>query len=175
VIDEPEPNALALPGGTILVTSGLLAQVVSENELALVLGHELGHYRARDHLRGLGRGLAADLVLGALGGSGELVAGLGSFAGALAQRGFDRRQESRADAFGLRLVHAEYGHVAGAGDLFARLEQQRGAPGAGRRLAGYLETHPLHGDRVAALAAEAEANGWAAEGKLTAWAAPAPE
>ncbi|TMA32368.1 MAG: heavy metal-binding domain-containing protein [Deltaproteobacteria bacterium] len=48
VLDEPDPNALALPGGTILVTSGLLAQVASENELALVLGHELGHYRARD-------------------------------------------------------------------------------------------------------------------------------
>jgi len=177
VLDEPDPNALALPGGTILVTSGLLERVASENELALVLGHELGHYRARDHLRGLGRGLATGLVLGALGDSGELVSGLGEFAGALAERGFDRHQESRADAFGLALVHAEYGHVAGAGDFFARLsqEQRGGAPAAGRRLAGYFETHPLHADRVAALAEEATSHGWATEGPLAPLGMPAPD
>ena len=176
VLDEPDPNALALPGGTILVTSGLLAQVASENELALVLGHELGHYRARDHLRGLGRGLATSLVLGALGSSGEPVAGLGAFAGGVAQRGFDRRQESAADVFGLALVQAEYGHVAGAGDFFARLARwQRDAPAEGRRLAGYFDTHPLSEDRVTALAAEAAAHGWPTEGRLTPWPTPAPE
>ena len=176
VLDEPDPNALALPGGAILVTTGLLDQVASENELALVLGHELGHFRARDHLRGLGRGLAAQLVLGALGGSGELVSGLSSFAGALAQRGFDRRQESQADAFGLSLVHAEYGHVAGARDFFTRLAgSQREVPARERRLARYLDTHPLHEDRVEALAAEAAAHGWATEGPLTPWVRPGAE
>ena len=169
VLDEPDPNALALPGGAILVTTGLLEQVGSENELALVLGHELGHYRDRDHLRGLGRGLATQLVLGALGSSGEIVSGLSSVAGALAQRGFDRRQESQADAFGLALVHAEYGHVAGARDFFARFASSQHATGAGRRLAGYLETHPLYEDRVAALEAGAAAHGFSTEGPLTPW------
>src|SRR5688572_12316741 len=173
--DEPDPNALALPGGAILVTSGLLDQVGSENELAQVLGHELGHFRDRDHLRGLGRGLAAQLVLGAIGGSGEIVSGLSAFAGALAQRGFDRRQEQQADAFGLALVQAEYGHVAGAGDFFARLASAPSAPGAGRRIAGYLETHPLHEDRVAALAAGAAARGYPTEGPLTPWVRPSAE
>ena len=173
---EPDPNALALPGGAILVTSGLLEQVGSENELAQVLGHELGHFRDRDHLRGLGRGLAAQLVLGAIGGSGELVSGLSAFAGALAQRGFDRRQERQADAFGLALVQAEYGHVAGAGDFFARLApSDHEVPAAGRRLARYLETHPSHEDRISALAAEAKANGWPTAGPLTPWVAPSTE
>jgi Zn-dependent protease with chaperone function len=168
VIDVGDPNALALPGGVILVTSGLLEQVASENELALVLGHELGHYHARDHLRGLGRGLAAELVIGALGRGGELVSSLGRFAGALAQRGFDRRQERAADAFGLALVQNEYGHVAGAGDFFARLAQQeRSAADAGDRFAAYFETHPLSADRVAALDAEAALNGWPTAGALT--------
>ncbi len=175
VLDESDPNALALPGGAILVTSGLLEQVESENELALVLGHELGHYRARDHLRGLGRGLAAELLLGALGGSGALVSGLSALAGDLAQRSFDRRQESAADAFGLALVQAEYGHVAGARDFFARLSQEPAAAGAGRRLAGYLDTHPLRADRVAALDAEAAAHGWAAHGSITPWSIPRAE
>jgi len=174
VLDDAEPNAIALPGGGILVTTGLLAQVANENELALVLGHELGHYHGRDHLRGLGRGLATQLVLGALsGGGGEVVAGLAATAGQLAQRGFDRSQESRADAFGLALVHAEYGHVAGAGDFFTRLAESR-ATGATGRLAGYLATHPLHADRVTALHAEAAARGWASEGPLTPLAIPTP-
>lgn len=176
VLDEPGPNALALPGGAILVTAGLLEQVASENELAHVLGHELGHFRDRDHLRGLGRGLAAQLVLGAIGGSGELVSGLSALAGSLAQRGFDRRQERQADAFGLALVQAEYGHVAGAGDFFARLAgAEPETPARGRRLARYLDTHPAHDDRVAALAAAARANGWPPEGPLTPWVKPSAE
>ena len=177
VLDEPDPNALALPGGAIVVTTGLLDAVGSENELAQVLGHELGHFRDRDHLRGLGRGLAVQLVLGALGGSGELVSGLSGFAGALAQRGFDRRQESQADAFGLSLVQAEYGHVAGARDFFARIasSQRDDAPAAGHRLARYLDTHPLHEDRLAALEAEAAAHGWPTQGELTPWVKPAAE
>ena len=42
VLDDPEPNALALPGGWFAVTAGLLDEAGRENELALVLGHELG-------------------------------------------------------------------------------------------------------------------------------------
>ena len=91
---------------------------------------------------GSGAALALQLVLGALGGSGEIVSGLAAFAGALAQRGFDRRQESEADAFGLALVHAEYGHVAGA----ARLLRAARARGARRAAAGpparALPRHP---------------------------------
>jgi Zn-dependent protease with chaperone function len=170
VLDESDPNALALPGGVVLVTSGLLEQVASENELALVLGH----YHARDHLRGLGRALALQLVLGALGGE-QIVTGLAGFAGALAQRGFDRRQESDADAFGLALVHAEYGHVAGAGDFFARLAERAGEAEPGAQLEGYLDTHPLHAERAAALRAEAEARGWASEGAITPWVMPPAE
>ena len=53
-------------------------------------------------------------------------------------------------------MHAEYGHVAGARDFFARLARApEDARRGERRLARYLDTHPLHADRVAALAAEA--------------------
>ena len=56
--DSDVANAMALPGGLIIVTQGLLDEVQSENELAFVVGHELGHFRNRDHLRALGRGIA---------------------------------------------------------------------------------------------------------------------
>ena len=45
-------NAVALPGGNIVVFAGLLKEIKSENELAMILGHELGHFAHRDHLRG---------------------------------------------------------------------------------------------------------------------------
>jgi Zn-dependent protease with chaperone function len=148
-----------------VVSAGLLEQTASENELALVVGHELGHFRNRDHLRGLGRGVAFGLVLATLSASGAgSGADLASLAGQLAQRSFDRDQEVDADAFGLALVAAEYGHVAGASDFF------RKTPGAGgllgERMESYLSTHPLHEDRIEALTALAAERGWPTQGAL---------
>jgi Zn-dependent protease with chaperone function len=57
IIPDPRINAMALPGGNIVVFSALIKETGSENELAFVLAHELGHFANRDHLRGLGRRL----------------------------------------------------------------------------------------------------------------------
>jgi len=156
VLDEALPNAFAFPGGRVILTRGLLDQVESENELAFILGHELGHYRGRDHLSGLGRGLALSLVMAALGGGAEL-AGL---AAVMAQRGFDRDQEREADAFGLSLVATEYGHVAGAWDLFEHLPDPESV--FERGVGSYLATHPLDDERIAALQALARERDWSA-------------
>jgi predicted Zn-dependent protease len=165
VLEALEPNAVAFPGGWIVVTGGLLDQAESENELALVLGHELGHYAARDHLRGLGRGVALSLVLGAMGSGGETVAGLASLASDLTGRRFDRDQESAADAFGLALLHAEYGHVAGAADFFARQARASDRHDGGA-FGVYFSTHPLHADRVDALERLAHERGWRGDGAV---------
>jgi Zn-dependent protease with chaperone function len=163
VWEESEANAVALPGGVIVLTTGLLEQVESENELAFVLGHELGHFHNRDHLRGLGRGLAFSLVLAALGFSGSGSATqLAALAGQFTQRGFNREQESEADRFGLALVVAEYGHTAGASDLFEHLAQPDDALGV--VLSSYLSTHPVHADRIDDLDATARAAGWPLRG-----------
>jgi len=165
ILEEETPNALAFPGGLIAVTAGLLDQATSENELAFVIGHELGHYRGRDHLRGLGRGVALGLVFAALGvADAGAAGGFATLAGELTSRGFDREQESEADDFGLSLVHAEYGHVAGAGDFFRRLPQQETAV---ERLAGYLSTHPLSSERIDEMLELASARGWPLTGLLT--------
>jgi Zn-dependent protease with chaperone function len=163
--EESTPNALAFPGGLVVVTSGLLEQVESENELAFVLGHELGHFRHRDHLRGIGRGVAFALVMGALGlgGSGG-AAQLATLSGQLAARGFDRDQESDADRFGLLLVQQEYGHLAGAWDFFERLPDPGGF--AEKEIVHYLATHPLNEERIQALHALALERGWSREGTV---------
>lgn len=165
VWEEETPNAFALPGGWVGVTTGLLGVVESENELAFVLGHEIGHFRHRDHLKGLGRGLALGAVLSAVGLSGVGAAGnLAGLAGGLAQRSFDRAQESRADAFGLEVVAAEYGHVAGAAEFFRRAPEAGSL--LGTRLEAYLSTHPVSEARIAALDELAAARGLAREGPL---------
>ena len=164
LMDSEQPNALAFPGGLILVTTALLDDVVSENELAFVLGHELGHYRGRDHLQSLGRGLAVGLVMAALGRSGT-TADLVALSGQLSSRSFGREQESEADAFGLALVEAEFGHVNGATEFFNRLPSPQTA--LERSLATYLATHPLTDARVDAMERLARKNTWSTEGELT--------
>lgn len=164
VSDDDMPNALAFPGGLIVITRGLIDGVETENELAFVLAHEIGHFRNRDHLRGLGRSAAIALVIGTItsGGSG----GFGFGVADLALKAFGREQESGADRFGLELLHAEYGHVADAWRFFERIEARYGS---GSALINYLETHPLPGDRVEELRQYAEERGWPVEGTRTPW------
>jgi Zn-dependent protease with chaperone function len=160
--DSDVANAMALPGGLIIVTQGLLDQVESENELAFVLGHELGHFRNRDHLRALGRGLVLSIFFAVI--TGNDVAGLGINATDIALRGFSREQETKADAFGLAIVHSEYGHVNQAARLFERWDT---ADEDSLAIITYLSTHPQPGDRVERLRAIAERDGWRTEGPTT--------
>lgn len=157
-----DPNAMALPGGLVVVTQGLLDDVSSENELAFILGHELGHFRNRDHLRALGRGLVFSLFFAAI--TGGDVAGLGINVADVTLRGFNRKQESSADEFGLAVVYAEYGHVNEASRLLQKLA---GEDQPGFIAGGYLATHPRPGDRVAQLRELAARQGWPVAGIVT--------
>jgi predicted Zn-dependent protease len=155
------PNAMALPGGLILVTDGLLDRVGSENELAFVLGHELGHFHNRDHLRRLGRGMVYGLLMAALTG-GDPSLDPATFAGDLANRGFDREHERQADHFGLSLLQAEYGHVDGSWNFFESLLAEE----SDKILIIYLSTHPANATRIQELKIFAKEKGWPLEGEL---------
>jgi Zn-dependent protease with chaperone function len=164
VMEEQDPNAFAVPGGMIYVTRGLLESVESENELAFVLGHEIGHFRSRDHLRSLGRGLLVSLTLSALIG-GSAAESVPRVVTKLAENGFARDQEREADAFGIALVQAEYGHVAGTDGFFRRIPDA--TAGIGDELGSYLATHPVSEARIEALRGLARDNGWSLTGDLT--------
>lgn len=159
--DSTLVNALAFPGGLIIVTSGLLDEVASENELAFVLAHELGHFRNRDHLRALGRSTVLSLFFSVVMGSDA--SGISIKVADLTLRGFSRTQESRADAFGLALVQAEYGHVNDAWRLFERDM----ADGDLADIFIYVSTHPDSGDRVENLRRQAEREGWPTSGEVS--------
>ena len=113
VLDSPEINAFALPGGFVYVTRGIMAYLDSEADLAGVLGHEIGHVTARHGAqratsqRNASAGVLAATVLGVLvegvtGVSGAAQAasqiGQGMAAGRLAS--YSREQETQADQLG---------------------------------------------------------------------------
>lgn len=137
-------NAAALPGGHIVVFSGLLQKVRSENELSMVLAHELGHFAHRDHLRGLGRGLGfavvVQLLLGANSAGAEFVSNLSL---PLMAR-YSKAQEIAADEFAVDLTAARYGHAGGCSDFFTRLAAETGGT-----LPYLLASHPHPADRIA--------------------------
>lgn len=161
--EHDDPNAAALPGGSILVTTALLEAVESENELAFVLGHELGHFKHRDHLRRLGRGVVYGLALAAISDSGASVPDLSTLAGDLTARSFDRDHERAADHFGLELVAAEYGHVDATWRFFERLARQDAKLDG---VVAYLSTHPASAERITDIKQYAAQRGWPLEGTL---------
>ena len=137
-------NAAALPGGHMLVFTGLLAEMTSENELAFVLAHELGHYAHRDHLRGLGRALvlmtASTVLLGADNSINSMI-GQGMM---LTELSFSRQQETQADEFALETLFCHYGHVADAASFFSKIPKD-GDPG---RFGHYFASHPENRRRI---------------------------
>ena len=162
-IDDSEvANAMALPGGLIVVTQGLLDEVQSENELAFVLGHELGHYRNRDHIRALGRAIVLGMFFAVA--SGGDIANLGINVTDLALRGFNRKQELAADEFGLAMVYTHYGHVNESWRLFERWDD---GDDSLLDIVSYTSTHPQPDDRIEGLEKLALQEGWPLLGTVT--------
>lgn len=124
-VPEDVVNAIAIPGDRIIIYDGLLQEMDSENELAMVLGHELGHFANRDHLRGLGRQIAVRLALAYfLGDAGTIGAIATSSTTMIANAQFSQTQEYQADEVGVTLLNQLYGHAAGATDFFQNLVEK---------------------------------------------------
>lgn len=139
VVPSDMVNAFALPDGTVLLNTGLLARLESENGLAFILGHEMAHIRNRDALRGLGRAMAYQMVAEAVGFGSEQVF---SDPAQLSELAFSRGQEERADREGMDTVQKLYGHVGGYDEFFRIMQRER----AQEAWAAYFSTHP-HDDR----------------------------
>lgn len=147
VVENSEKNALALPGGNIVIYTGLLNEIESENELAMIMAHELGHFHNRDHLRGLGRSflffMTTTLLLGGDSGGAKILVN----SSGILQNNYSRDQEYAADRFALELLVKKYGHAGGATEFFKRLAAKETLP----QLVHYLSTHPASEKRITAL------------------------
>ncbi|MEM1240550.1 MAG: M48 family metallopeptidase [Cyanobacteria bacterium P01_H01_bin.26] len=171
ILDETIPNAMVSPGGHIFVTTGLLDDLETENELAFILSHELGHYENRDALRGLGRSLVLLSLNGLLGLSGVQLPSVLTGSLNLADLHYSRDQERRADIYAIEITHQRYGHLGHALGFFERLSAEELDLEALARIREWQSTHPLTQSRIEDLEALAEERGWALEGKVT----PIPE
>lgn len=157
-VDDDEVNAYATLGGVIRVHRGLLERLKTENALAFIIGHEMGHIMARDVARASGGGLLVALTLSALAGlTGiESLAGLGQQAASLTLLRFSRDAERQADRVGVALVGRHYGHLGGIREVFTEIAAYENEQLHGINVPEFLRTHPEGHNREATLPKLAE-------------------
>lgn len=150
VVDDPTPNAFALPGGFIFVTRGLLGMMRNEAELMSVLGHEIGHVTARHSVTLISRAQLAQIGLGVGAILSPTVARLGDLAGgglSLLFLHYGRDAERQADDLGFRYMLQQGYDARQMINVFAAL--QRAGEAAGQSpLPSWLATHPYPQERI---------------------------
>ncbi len=159
VVNDPQPNAFALPGGFIYVTRGLLPLMHNEAELATVLGHEAGHVTAKHSVTQMSRAQLAQLGLGL---GSILVPALQKFGGAagvgmqLLFLKYGRDDERQADDLGFKYALANRYDVRQMEDVFQALGRTQEAAGQSP-LPTWESTHPGTAERIEAARARAAA------------------
>ncbi len=153
VFDDPTPNAFALPGKKIGVHTGMFQIAENQDQLAAVMGHEVGHVLAK---HGAERVSQSTLLEGGLGAAGSLFGGgqkaqiamgaLGLGAQYGVQLPHSRKHESEADTIGLDLM-AKAGFRP---EESVKLWQNMGAAGGGQP-PEFMSTHPSHSTRIKGL------------------------
>ena len=147
LIGSNELNAFCMPGGKIAFYFGILSKLqLSDDEVAIVMGHEIGHALLEHARERMGKSMATRgaIELGAalfgLGNVGRGVAGMGE---QLLSLRFSRDDEAQADALGLVLAaRAGYDPHAGVTLWQKMLSSRRGAPPQ------WMSTHPSGEDRI---------------------------
>ncbi len=163
VADVEDPNAFALPGGYVYVTRGLLALINSEDELACVIGHEIGHVAARHAVQQVSRAAPFGILTGITAGVtslaspllGQIVGGIGGLASGLVLSPFNREQEREADRIGQQLSAAAGWDPAAMSTFLHTLEREESLRGGAPRKFDFLATHPSTPERVGNTAAYA--------------------
>ncbi|RRN59365.1 M48 family peptidase [Pseudoxanthomonas sp. SGNA-20] len=156
VFVDDTPNAFALPGGKVGVHTGMFKVAKNQDQLAAVLGHEIGHVYARHTNERVSRQAATSGVLGLLGAVAGARYGDGASqaitqgGGTLAQLGlllpFSRNQEAESDQIGQQLMAQAGFDPAEAVNLWQNM-----IDGAGSRQPEWLSTHPDPQNRIASL------------------------
>jgi len=152
VVDDPTPNAFALPGGYIFVTRGLLALLTSEAQLAAVLGHEIGHVTARHSVAQMSRAQLAQLGLGLGMILSPEIAQLGDLLGSGLQLLFlkyGRDDERQSDELGFRYM-LEVGYDVDETDDVFRALLAAGEQAGASPLPSWLSSHPTEAERIRA-------------------------
>ena len=145
--DRRTVNAFALPGGQIFITEALMGLLKTEDELAGVLGHEIGHVLGRHSAERIAKQQLTQNLIGAVvvgSGGGYDTAQIAQMVGNLINMKYGREDELESDALGLRLMR-EAGYDARAMiTVMQKLEKASG----GSRQPEFASTHPNPGKRT---------------------------
>ena len=144
LVERPEVNAFAAPGGIVVVFTGLMARAGSPEEVAGVLAHEIAHVELRHSLRQIVKTAGLRVIVAALAGD---YSALGGWAAQLGELKFSRDAERDADARGLQRLTEARIDPAGMVRFFETLSASEGAKGP--QPATMLSTHPATGERLA--------------------------
>jgi predicted Zn-dependent protease len=148
VVNDPNINAFAIPGGHVYVNTGLIQNADNAAELAGVMAHEISHVLARHSTEQISRqygiSVLASLVLGQNASqlsqlAAQIVAG-----GAMAR--FSREAEREADAIGIQAMSAAGYNPTGMATMFEELLEHRQSRPAG--VEQFFSTHPLTEERI---------------------------
>ena len=150
VVEMGEPNAFALPGGFVYVSRGLLALANSEDELAGVVGHEIGHVAARHSVRRMSAAAPFAIVAGITGGAvglvsdslGDAVAAIPSLAGKAFLAPYSRQQEREADDVGVDIMAKAGWDPSGLSTFLHTLQRQEELQLGESRQPGFFDSHP---------------------------------
>ena len=155
--NDEDINACAYPGGTVVVNKGLLDKASSDDEIAGVIAHEIGHVIHRDTLKRMAHSMGVWAMLQFLLGISnpkdiENIASALKLAGNLESLQYNRSQETAADLMGVKLcVESDY-----RGDaiiaFFERL--QKNPASSDNKIFAILSTHPMNEDRIKTIRAE---------------------
>ncbi len=147
VLDSPEVNAFCLPGGKMVVYTGLLKKAKTAEQVAGVLSHEMAHAIKRHGLQriteSLGVVVAIELLIGDVGGLVAIGVELGKSA---ALTSYSRELETEADIVGVQLLHAAAIDPLELAGFFEMLKDEGNDLPAAMR---WLSTHPEHEARIA--------------------------
>ncbi len=156
IVNSPEATAYAIPGGTVLVTTGLLKEVQNEDELACILGHEVRHIVDRDGIKAIKKSRWTNFAFYAAGEAGkhytpsEVSQLVGTFQSVVSdvakqviEKGYSKTDENEADNYGMRYA-MNAGYDPGAMAEFIRHEIALGIGGN----SGPFSSHPSPEQRI---------------------------
>jgi len=151
VLDEPAVNAFALPGGYIYLTRGILAFLNDEEQLAGVLGHEIGHVTARHSAQQYTKATSAGVGLTLLSifvPEAQPLTGLAETALGVLFLKHGRDDEMQADRLGADYTARTGWDPRGVAGMLRTLARLDEATGSRRGVPNFLSTHPAPADRV---------------------------
>ncbi len=174
LVNSAQINAFAVPGGYIYVTRAIVERMTHMDQLAGVLGHEMGHVEHRHSARQIGRAQAAQagvgvtaVLLGDRGAAGEVATRGAAVGASLVLARYSRAQEQESDRAAIEYTTRAGINPEGIVDFFRTLREVEG--GQSGALEQFFASHPLTDDRIrdvtAAVAASPAASEAAREGR----------